>query len=144
LTNFKIDEDGLMEFSDTKVVGYAKVEMPLTEEDIENIIVTAIEGGINYWGHIKRRVIDWTDKPKNVPPSQWATKLLLEGKSVTIVECDEDSDEVVNHELTLEKVIQGFAKNYKERPWDNNIETGDADTASCIIQYAIFDDVVYG
>lgn len=138
--NFKIDEDGLMEFSREQVIGYAKVEIPMTEENIENIMVTAIEGGINYWGYLVKVGENWVDKPKNVPPSQWATKLLLEGKNVTIEELEEQEE----HILTLEKVIKGFEQNYKERTWDNDIENGDAETASCIIQYALFGDVVYG
>lgn len=133
-------KDGLMEFSDKKVVGVAKVEIGLTENDIENIMVTALEGGIGYWACLNNTGDKWEDKPKLVPSSQWATKLLLEGKSVQLI----DEEEEKKLSLTLEMLIKGFAQNFKERPWDNDINNGDSITASCIIQYALFNELVYG
>jgi hypothetical protein len=138
--SFKIGEDGLVTFSEETVVGKAKVEIPLTESDIESILVTALEGGIGYWACLVNDGADWVDEPNNVPTSQWATKLLLEGKEILFT--DEESDK--KYTLTLDKVIKGFELNYLKRPWDNDIEEGDATTADCIIQFAIFGEVIYG
>lgn len=130
----------LIEFSKEQIAGKAKVEMPLTHDDIETIMVNGIESGIGYWACLNNVGEDWEDKPKDIPSSQWATKLLLEGKGVSF----EEKEGGKEHTLTLEKLIKGFEQNYKERSWDNDLEKGDATTADCIIQYALFDKLVYG
>jgi hypothetical protein len=137
---YEIKDNGLMEFDKEKIVGVAKVEMPLTEYDIDNIMVSAIEGGIGYWACLVNNTPEWADKPKNIASSQWATKLLLEGNKV-LFEDEEDGKKLT---LTLDKLIKGFEKNFKERPWDNDLEKGDANTSDCIVQYSLFGEVVYG
>lgn len=138
----------MLKFGD-KVVGYAKVELPLKESDIENIMVTAIEGGINYWAGLDNTAEAWAERPKDEPLSMWATKILIDGGSVKFydvegggeLEEEEDDSEWI---LTLDKLLAGFAQNYKERPHDNDLEQGDATTADCIIQYALFGQIVFG
>lgn len=137
---YSITENGLMSFDDSETVAKARIELELTANDIDDIMVTALEGGIGYWAILNNVGEDWESKPKGLPSSQWATKLLLEEKTVYLEEREEDTI----HGLTLQKLIEGFEKNYKERPWDNSIEDGDASTADCIVQYAIFGEVVYG
>lgn len=131
----------MLEFSKEKVVGKAVVEMELTENDIESIMVNGLEGGINYWAGLDNTGENWDLKPKGEPLSTWATKLLLEGKEVKFYDL-EDEDELWI--LTLEKLVKGFSLNYIHRPKDNSIEDGDATTCDCIIQYALFNELVYG
>jgi len=130
----------MLEFG-SEIVGIAVVEKELSANDISNIIISAIEGGIGYWARLENIGEDWIDKPSDEPASLWATKLLLEGKSVEFSD-SEDEDEI--WELTLDKLIDGYAMNYKRRPHDSNIENGDATTADCIVQYALFNELVYG
>lgn len=142
----EVNDMGLLEFSEKKVVGVAKIELELTEENIENIMVTGLEGGIGYWARLENEGEEWNAKPNDIPVSQWATELLLQGKEVVFSdsELDEGDIDYYHPPLTLEKLIKGFELNYKHRPHDNNIETGDVTTADCIIQYAVFGEVVYG
>ena len=136
----KIDDYGLMKFSEKEIAGFVKVELPLTHNDIETIMVTAIEGGIGYWACLINEGKEWDRKPKGVPSSQWATQLLLEGKEVVF----EDEEDGKTLKLTLQKLIKGFGLNYKNRPHDNDLENGDSNTSDAIIQYALFGDVIYG
>lgn len=131
----------MLEFSETKVVGKALIEKSLTENDIENIVVTGFEGGIGYWSVIDNTGFYWDSKPNDEPVSTWATKILLDGGSVKLLDVDDESEKWL---LTLDKLIEGFRLNYINRPHDNDIEEGDATTADCIIQYALFGEVVYG
>lgn len=138
----------MLEFTD-KVVATVTIQKELTEEDIENIMVTAMEGGISYWAGLNNSTEDWNDQPEDEPNSTWATKLLIEGKSVEFYdieesELDDDESESEKWSLTLEKLIKGYEQNYKERPWDNDIDDGDATTADCIVQYALFGKLVFG
>ncbi len=129
----------MLEFSD-KVIGTVTVQKQITESDIENIVVTAFEGGCNYWmGLIRTK--EWEDKPKNEPLSTWATKLLIEGKTIKLYDIEDDEE---GWELTLEKVLKGIELNVVNRPFDCDLEDFDAYTADCIIQYALFGEIVYG
>jgi hypothetical protein len=113
----------------------------LTEEDIENIMVTGLEGGINYWAGLNNTGILWDDKPDSEPNSTWATRILIQGGEVKLFDVEDENDCWV---LTLDKLIKGFESNYVKRPHDNNLEQGDATTADCIIQYALFNEIVFG
>lgn len=130
-----------LKFSEEKVVGKAVIEIELTESDIASIMVNGLEGGINYWAGLDNTGEEWEAKPKGEPLSTWATKLLLEGKEVRFYDVEEEDEIWV---LTLEKLIKGFSQNAKERPRDSNLEQGDATTVDCIIQYALFNELVFG
>lgn len=131
----------MLEFSDEKVVGTVTIEVPFTEQDIENVIVTAFEGGTDYWMGLIRKKDQFDAKPKDEPISTWITKLLLEGQEVEVCDIEDRSERWV---LTLQKILAGIAKNAKERPDNAYKENWDADDADCIIQYALFGEMVYG
>lgn len=132
----------MLKFSKEKVAGTVKIEKKLTEDDIATIIVNGFEGGCNYWlGLDNADRTEWIEKPKGEPNSTWATKILLDGGTIHFYDI-EDEDE--KWELTLKKLIKGYELNTKERPFDSDIKNGDATTADCIIQYALFGELVYG
>lgn len=130
-----------IEFDSEKVVGTAQVEIPLTAKDINTIMVTAIEGGIGYWAVLDNTTPDFKNKPSDTYTSEWVTQLLIDGKTVEFYDV-EDEDE--RWTLDLTKLIKGYAQNFKERPHDNSLEDGDATTSDCIIQYALFNKIVFG
>ena len=130
----------MLEFTD-KVIGKAEIE--ITENNIENIIVTSFEGGSNYWMGLDNSPVEWRNKPQDEPIATWATKLILEGKELKLydIEETEDDEEWV---LTLDKLLKGIGLNAKHRSFDADLENMDATTADCIVQYALFGEVVYG
>lgn len=130
-----------IKFSRDKVVGKAQVELLLTEKNIDTIMSLALEGGIGYWAVLNNSTPDFDSKPNNRFTSEWATQLILDGKSIEFYDVE---DEEERWTLDLEKIVKGFTQNYKERPFDNNLENGDATTGDCIIQYALFGKLVYG
>jgi hypothetical protein len=121
-------------------VGTVNIPKEITARDIETIIVNGFEGGIGYWAGLKKDEL-WDDKPSGVPSSMWATKLILEDKEVILYDRENPEEWAA---LTLEKLINGIQLNYNRRNWDCDIENGDATTYDCIIQYALFGDIVYG
>lgn len=134
----------MLKFDDNKVVGTVTIKKNLTEGDIENIIVSCFEGGSNDWlGLDNKDKPEWDAKPKDEPNSTWATKLLLDGNSIKFYDIEENEDDS-NWILTLDKLIKGFELNYEKRPHDNDLERGDARTCDCILQFALFKEVVYG
>jgi hypothetical protein len=127
------------------IVGEVEItkKIQLTENDIETIIVNGLEGGINYWAGLdSHKNSMWLEtKPKDEPISTWATKKLIENGKIILHDIEAPEETEV---LTLEKLINGYRLNCIERPEDCNIEIGDASTYDCIIQYALFGEIVYG
>lgn len=130
-----------IKFDREKVVGTAKVEIGLTAKNIDTIMSLALEGGIGYWAVLNNSTPDFDSKPDNRFTSEWATQLILDGKSIEFYDVEDENE---RWELDLAKIIKGFELNYLKRPHDANLENGDATTGDCIIQYALFGKLVYG
>jgi len=112
---------------DTEITYYKT--FTLTDKDVQNIFVTAMEGGIDYWATIL--VYDW---PK------------IEGEIV-----NEDTGK--RHEVNAMTVLDGIenvasrvGQDWYAGPLMERIETEnyDASDADVIIQAGLFGEVIYG
>lgn len=110
------------------------VEATITAEEIENIIVSSLEGASSYWCGLDNTTPEWDNEPEDLPASQYATQLLLEGKTVTLYDV-EDEDE--RWELTLPKILKGIGMALSQ---GYNI-TDDVDE---VLQLSLFGELVYG
>ena len=128
-----------MDFTN-RVVVTADITITYTENDIDGIMVGAIEGGINYWAFVSAHISRSKDRPEGMPVSQWCTRLLLDGKSVFLKD-KEDPEELF--ELTLDKLRKGIQMNAKHYG-THDVEQMDAGDYDRIIQLALFDDIIYG
>jgi len=117
------------------------VPVELDDQFFEDIIVTMLEGGSNYW-------VDSIDiggeKPKGMPYSMWAAQAINSGGAVRIY--PKDYPDV--YRLTKEKLIKGVQmwinthKYASQRlPDAGDIDAGDADS---ILQFALFGELVFG
>jgi hypothetical protein len=116
-----------------------QVEMTVTPYDVENIIITAIEGGIGYWACLLNDEIEFDNQPDDIPVSQYATELLLLGETIKFADTEEFSE---IWELTLEKLLLGIKLSMEDEPFDLN--DLDAEQSDCIVQYALFGELIYG
>lgn len=130
----------MLKFREDVVVGSFNVDRNITEYDIETVIVNALEGGSNYWVGVDNTTPEWSNRPKKIPISTWVAKLLIDGETVTLYDIEDETE----FKLTLDKLIKGFELNAKHRPFDSDLENGDGITADCILQYALFNEIVYG
>ena len=126
----------------------AEIVVDLTREDVEDIIVGALEGGIGYWCCLDNRGDAFEYAPEDEPTAITAAKLVLDGPGILLI----DEEEEKTYELSLERFLNGF------RLWLENggdtygavsklgVDTYqiDADAADAIIQYALFGEVMYG
>lgn len=119
----------------------ADIKANLTQENIDDIMVSALEGGINYWCG-KAEVVE----EKRV--ADWGHEQIARG-GVLVLHDIEDPDET--WELNLEKFLNGF-KLWLENGGDqyDAVEDGEVDCcnidAVCadeIIQYALFGEVQF-
>lgn len=110
-------------------------------EDIDDIMVSALEGGITYWCDRAEVVGEYL--------GEYASEQISRGGTLRLYDIED------YEELTKEKFLQGL-RLYLSRPKAGDflefvdrelrIDPGyaDAEVADCIIQYAIFGDVIYG
>lgn len=142
----------------TKIV--ITTEQELSTEDISDLLVTAFEGGINYWcGPVE--IVYENDGSEVIlgVPKELQSKVIYASDAIAlggslllhdIEEEDEDADDPNYKEkwtLTKDKLIAGILKEMKysdfasiEKLMDNH----DADNADRIIQFALFGEIVYG
>ena len=122
-----------------------QIEKKVSYDDLESILVGAIEGAINYWGGIKVNTPIWEQKPSAMPVSQYALQILIDDWTLQFFENMEEVDESDSDwTLTLDKLLHGIKLNIQERAFDSNLEDSDATTYDCIIQYALFGEIIYG
>lgn len=96
-----------------------ELEVMVMPEDIDDIICTALEGGIGYWACLDNSTEDFENAPEEETTSETTSRLLKEGKTIMLI--DEEEDE--RHELTLEKLLAGI-KLYLERNNESSVNRG--------------------
>jgi hypothetical protein len=112
----------------------------ISNQDIEDLLVTAFEGGINYWCDkviIKEYPESLEDK------NMLASDILAHGAVLTL--CDAESSD--KWDLTLDKFTQGLKmhlENTEYSSMEDLMDSYDANDADCIIQYAIFNELIFG
>lgn len=110
-----------------------KKEFIYNQQDIDDIMLTALDGGITYWcGRCKvvgERLGEYT-----IEQISRGGKLILHD-----IEDDEET-----WELDLEKLQKGIKRTIEEGYWNGDIDYCDAEVADIIVQYALFDDIVFG
>lgn len=118
-----------------------EIDVILTQQDIDDIMVSALEGGINYWcGHV-RIVGEMLGDCASEQIGRDGILMLY------------DSDSLDKWELNLEKFLNGVklwiengGDRYEALQSDGTLDTCeiDGDMADMIVQYALFGEVVYG
>lgn len=137
-----------------------EIDVQITDEDIDDIMCSALEGGINYWCY-KVKVVD-----KYL--GEYASEQISRGGMLLLFD-SEDVDEEGHHKtyiLNKEKLIEGIRLGITKNlitaiepttvteksgfivKTENvyRLETGnmDANDADLIVQFALFGEVMYG
>ena len=116
-------------------------KLTVTAEDIDDIVATALEGGINYWCNRAEVMGDYL--------GEFASDQISRGGVLRLYDAEEDKV----YELTLEKLLHGIQKAYEglwymDYGWcdGKTLDTCqiDADVADAIVQFGIFDELIYG
>lgn len=131
-------------------------EKELTLDDMDDILVTALEGGIDYWAVLDNTTPEWKKAREQVKarkgpdgPVFWsevALKVLLNGDSIKFEDAEGEEDDS-DWTLDMEKFKMGCKLYEKERgSLTQALEdcSFDAVEADCLIQYAMFGKIVFG
>tara|TARA_R110001599_G_scaffold87155_1_gene232918 strand:+ start:210 stop:629 length:420 start_codon:yes stop_codon:yes gene_type:complete len=128
------------------------VEYVIDYDGFESLIVTALEGGINYWANIEdgsyKKINDWSEANKkgHEPFSVRFAQYIWSGGTVVISDSEgEEFDDPIG-EISLESIKKGWQLFSQQRHHfsdflDNNT---DAITADVWFQCCSLGDVVYG
>lgn len=133
------------------------VERTLTVEDMDDIMTTAIEGGVGYWAVLDNTTHAWKKAMKQIKDSgaecyygTVMTKVLLNGDEIRLYDAEADEDDLQEDEvwyLNMGNFIEGCKIYDKERgSLIKSLEDGDFDAveADCLIQYALFGEITFG
>lgn len=119
----------------------AEISVRISTEDIDDIVTTALEGGICYWcrrAEVKGKYL-----------GEFASEQISRGGVLVL----HDSVDGKKRELNKEKLLSGVKQYLVDAEDSVGCSKGvyeldccmvDATVADMIIQYAIFDDVIYG
>ena len=126
--------------SDWPKVVEVKHDVIVTMQDVDDIMSTALEGGINYWCKRAEVVGEYL--------GEYASDQISRGRTLIL----HDSEGEDKYELTLDKLLKGIQM-YVANPdapykivYNSELDTCqvDATVADMIIQFALFGVIVYG
>lgn len=133
--------------SEKKFEILVQIRAALTQQDIDDIMVSALEGGINYWC---RRVVVQGDYL-----GEYASEQISRGGKLAIWLDEPFEDDKTCYMLDRDKFLAGF-KLWLEKGGDSyydaidysdgSVDCGqiDATCADEIVQYALFGELVFG
>lgn len=122
-----------------------KVSITITDQDLSDILTTALEGGINYWA----RGVEVVDRNYRGVASE-----VLEYGGALFIIGDEDARGYFKKDGLIDKniLINAITKFLKTSPtfiyhsegeWLLDVGNIDASAADVIIQLAVFGEVIY-
>lgn len=125
---------------------HAEITARLTQQDVDDIMVSALEGGINYWC---RRVVVQGDYL-----GEYASEQISRGGKLAVWLEESFEDDKTCYVLDLDKFLAGF-KLWLQSGFDSydavdfsdgSVDCGqiDAGCADEIIQYALFGEIIFG
>lgn len=118
-----------------------EIKLSVTEEDIDDIMCTALEGGITYWCNKAKVVGEYL--------GEYGHEQIARGGTLELYDMEDDAV----YELTREKLLNGIKLAvehgyYNDYGWyaGHYLDTCNVDAyvADTIVQLAIFGEVIYG
>jgi len=115
----------------------SKIE--LTDEDIDDLMVTALEGGINNWcGEVKAKLV-----PEDVK-YEYLSELIAKSGVIELTDAENEDEK---WDLNLSKFMNGVKMVCEERSFNSGeelMDNHDAEVADSLIQFALFNEIVFG
>lgn len=122
----------------------------VVEEDIQDLVSTALCGGIGYWAKLDNTTEDFENAPSEECIDETVARLLMEGKSIKLL----DEEDGTEYDWTLDKLLKGLELTLGSvygRVNGPMMENGtldmtrvDAEVADVIVQMGLFGEIVYG
>ena len=127
---------------DGSVIAEMPMFIAIMDDDINDILVSAFAGGINYWCCVTEIIGE--------PLGYCSSKHVSRGGSITMHDKVDDVDFVLSKDKMINGIIQyiNHSSSCDILEVQNHrlvLDTGcvDAEVADAIVQYALFGDIVY-
>jgi hypothetical protein len=126
------------------------INQEIKREVLEEIFVTAIEGGSNYWYHLNNESIklirDAVPKSEDPYLSTAILKAIERGVEVPINDAEDEEEVLGTVSLkTMQERLQKLAESKNRDALVSHInEEGDGDSADIVFQYLAFGEIVFG
>jgi len=124
------------------------LKLKITEDVLENIFVTAIEGGSDYWAYITRsdEFKRFKETSKEYSFSENVLKFVLSGGDMVVEDIQEEGEILgiinkANIEIGLNTLLNSPNKQHLFALLN---EDYDAENAVVCFQYLVLNDLVYG
>ena len=128
-----------------------EIKINISREILEDVFVTALEGGSNYWYYLPEHSIVAIRRavPKSEDPylSTAILKAILDHDVKVAINDADDENEVVGviTKGTMQSRLQMLADSELKWALDAHIKgEGDADSADIVFQYIAMGEVIYG
>lgn len=129
-----------------------KLQIELSREVLEDIFVTAIEGGSNYWYFLSKDAIKRIRQavPREVDPIlSTATFKAVYDHGVAVPINDAENEEDIVGWISIETMQERLQDLYNNRDLRWALEThieenGDSDSADVVFQYLAMGEAIYG
>ena len=113
----------------------------VTQEDIDDIMCTALEGGITYWCRKAKVIGEYL--------GEYGHEQIARGGTLELYDAEEEKSYLLTRDKLLKGINLAHEQNYySSYGWcyGHYLDTCniDAEVADVIVQLALFDDVVYG
>ena len=117
----------------------------LTEEDISDILCSCIEGGSNYWCQIQNYGEQWDEVKKDLPKDYTIEDRIMalwhKEYALHVVDVEEDTE----YEISFKDFLDAIQSVIDDGTWDGeDVCDVDGCVGDCIMQYAVFGEVIYG
>lgn len=118
----------------------------VSENDLVNILSCALSDGCAYWcddfdyskSEYEEAKSTLRASKENICFEEVLLQMLKEDKTLTLHDAEEDRI----YPLTLDKLMRGIGKHISNGA-TRDIDNWDAEDADCVIQYALFDEIVF-
>lgn len=115
------------------------VKMNILEEEIIDVLTTALEGGSNYWYYLPD--LDMVKEHPGLVLTERIIRTVLEDKSISIPVLEVEEKELLGY-LNKQNIMEGIElfiqNNYQ---FDSGM---DADDADILFQYIVMKEIVFG
>ncbi|MCL4538218.1 MAG: hypothetical protein M1378_01220 [Bacteroidetes bacterium] len=114
----------------------------ITNQDIDDIVCTALEGGINYWCS----KVELTRKPTE-EGAKYLSDMVSRGGAIKLEVFEEDRDSTKEPKLLeRDNMVQGIKKaaEHMKKSVQGFIEDHDAEMADVAVQFAVFNEIIFG
>lgn len=118
------------------------IPFTVTRDDFRNLMVTAIEGGIDYWGYVEYS--GEYNPSKDGPFAEWLADLLWDGKIPNVEVMDVESDMKLGY-FSIDRLFDNINKPEFRISWVQLLNgVYDAYDADTLFQSGVFNEVIYG